>query len=170
MNNFFKIKSIPYGFRDSTILEQPDTHFAQILYSLRGCRRAEEFDAARITALLQFGEPFSRHLISLEHVVLGFDHFIALGDVSVFQGTIRDEVLGTVVLELDPVGTRLGRAGDHLPGQVEIAIVVDTNLGRHEAWVAPADAPLADMDCSGSVHGLRITSLTRRAPPPSTSS
>ena len=24
MNNFFKIKSIPYGFRDSTILEQPE--------------------------------------------------------------------------------------------------------------------------------------------------
>jgi hypothetical protein len=52
------------------------------------------------------------------------------------------------LLELYGVTTRVDSKTNQALGEIDIAIVIDTDLGNDETWLAVADQPVAQSDCS----------------------
>src|SRR5262249_22228264 len=106
-------------------------------------------------------------LASLKHVKLGLAYRHSVGHVVISKRSVRDEILGSIILKLDCIRAGFRGRGDRSMRQLQIAVVVDPNLGGDETRLARADPSLADACLFHAA--LRRNSTTRLGPTPSTS-
>ena len=104
-----------------------------VIDPLRAGGGREEDDVASGAVARQLAQRLGRELAALEHVVLRLANRLAARDVLVREGTIREKVLGSIVLKLDRVRPGIGRRIDRAVREPEIAVVVDAHLRGDEA-------------------------------------
>lgn len=125
--------------RSAADLQQLDAKFQGLAQAHDVPGGGEEDQAQGFGELLEFGHLLDVELQGLAVLAVGGSEAV-LARVGGLAAGAGEQGLHVALLELDGVGSGLGRLAHHVPGHGQLALVVVADLGHHEAGEAVPDA------------------------------